>query len=623
MILLLNKNMKNSIVPFLFLVLLLGGKLQAQQAKKPNIVWITSEDNSKHYMKLFDKHGVDTPNIEGLAEQGLLYTHAFSNTPVCSAARSTLISGCYGPRLASHYHRKIAKVPMPKGVKMYPAYLKEAGYYTVNNAKEDYNIIKQKNVWDVSSKKGTWRTRAKNQPFFYIHNIYNTHEGQLHDDLDTMKKEVVLTPENSFVFPNHPNTEIFKYTNAVYRKKIKAMDDEVGKVIAKLKEDDLLEDTFIFYYGDHGGVLPGSKGYLYETGLHVPLVVYIPKNYQHLVDFKRGTKVDGFVSFIDIGVTALKLAGIPTPKEIDGQPFLGQGIKAKEVNKREVTFSYADRFDEKYEMVRAVRKGNLKYIKNYQPYLMDGLMNTYRYRQLAYQEWKELYLQGKLNKVQSQFFEAKQPEALYDLSVDPYETTNLAQHPKYTKQVKELRKLLFKQIKSMPDLSFYPEFYLIEKAFENPELFGEKNKKNILKYAKIADLSIGKYEKIKKQLTKSLLSSDRWERYWALIVCSSFGSRAKDQLEIVKKIATSDSELINQVRAAEYMALLKVKNPKEVMLRALYASKSKAEALLILNSIAFVKDKRLGYRFPIEKSKVLPSFLGNRDINERLTYILK
>ena len=139
----------------------------------PNIVWLVSEDNSMHYMKMFDNNGVATPNIESLAGNGLIYTRAFSNAAVCSAARSTIISGCYGPRLATQYHRRLEKVPMPQDVEMFPAYLKRAGYYTTNNNKEDYNIIKPDNVWDESSKKASWRNREGNQPFFHVFNKAN------------------------------------------------------------------------------------------------------------------------------------------------------------------------------------------------------------------------------------------------------------------------------------------------------------------------------------------------------------------------------------------------------------------------------------------------------------------
>ena len=136
------------------------------QQDRPNIVWITSEDNSKHYLRLFDANGINTPNIEKLATQGITFTHAFSNAPVCSVARSTLITGCYAPRIGAQFHRKIQIVPMPDSLKMFPAYLREAGYYTTNNSKEDYNLIKGEDVWDESSKKASWKNGKGINPFF-------------------------------------------------------------------------------------------------------------------------------------------------------------------------------------------------------------------------------------------------------------------------------------------------------------------------------------------------------------------------------------------------------------------------------------------------------------------------
>ena len=206
----------------------------------PNIVWLVSEDNSMHYLKIFDENGVATPQIESLAEQGLIYTKAFSNAAVCSAARSTIISGCYGPRLASQYHRKIEKIPMPTNLDMFPVYLRKAGYYTTNNSKEDYNFIKSEGVWDESSKTASWRNRGENQPFFHVFNTAITHEGSLHFNKMTFENKKTKTDLNSFTLqPNHPNTTLFKYTNALYRDEMIEMDTEIGTVISQLKEDGL------------------------------------------------------------------------------------------------------------------------------------------------------------------------------------------------------------------------------------------------------------------------------------------------------------------------------------------------------------------------------------------------
>ena len=147
---------------------------------RPNIVWIVSEDNGALHNALYDPNGARTPHLEQLASEGLLFTHAFSNAPVCSVARSAIISGCYGPRTATNHHRATQKMPLPDGLRMFPTYLRQAGYYTTNNAKQDYNFDLDPEAWDASSKKASWKDRAPGQPFFHVQNFEVTHESRTH-----------------------------------------------------------------------------------------------------------------------------------------------------------------------------------------------------------------------------------------------------------------------------------------------------------------------------------------------------------------------------------------------------------------------------------------------------------
>lgn len=593
-----------------------------EKLPSPNIVWITSEDNSKHYMKLFDENGVETPNIEKLANNGIKFTRAFSNAPVCSAARSTLISGCYGPRLASHYHRKLKKVPMPQGVEMFPAYLKQAGYYTTNNSKEDYNIIKSDSVWDESSKKAHWKNRAEGQPFFHVFNIGITHEGNLHFNqaqMDSVK--TIANPEDYVTQPNHPQTNLYKYTNAYYRDLIVKMDEKVGAVVAELEEADLMKNTIIFYFGDHGGVLPGSKGYIYETGLHVPLVIYVPEKYKQLVNRELASITEGFVSFVDFGPTLLSLAGLVTPKGMDGKPFLGKGVDPAEVDNRDETFGYANRFDEKSDFVRSIRKGKYKYIRNYIPFNFDGLMNNYRYKMLAYKEWQDLYEKGELNPTQSFFYEPRAPEQLFDVEADPYETKNLADDPAFVDKLLEMRLNLVARVKSMPDMSFYPEFELINNAFDNPVVFSQNNISAIGRYVDIAQLQLSGFEDVKSKLEKKLSSDDRWERYWALVVSSSFGKKAAVFTDKAREIATDDPELINRVRAAQLLIFSGTQNPEQLILEALYASEDKSQVMLMLNVITQLRDGPQKVDFKIDFSRFSDKILGEKQLQWRLEYL--
>ncbi|MDP6502460.1 MAG: sulfatase-like hydrolase/transferase, partial [Planctomycetota bacterium] len=281
----------------------------AHAEKKPNFVWILSEDNSIHYLRLYGYELGATPAIESLAKEGIVFDHAFSCGPVCSVARSTLATGCLAPRVGFQYHRKSAMANLPQGALMFPAYLKQAGYFTTNNSKKDYNVVEGKGVvWNQSSRKATWRNRPEGTPFFHMQTYGMSHESSLH--FKSLKPAELKTPVDKVkLFPYFPDTPTFRYTHARYFDRMKVIDASVGKLVGQLKDDGLLEDTFIFYFGDHGGVLPRSKGYIYESGLHVPLVVRIPDNWKHLVNLNRGTRTKGFVSFIDFGPTLLNLAG--------------------------------------------------------------------------------------------------------------------------------------------------------------------------------------------------------------------------------------------------------------------------------------------------------------------------
>ena len=604
---------------FFALVLVLTLQLAATAADQPNFVWLISEDNSVHYMKLFDEHGAETPRIAELARHGLIYDHAFSNSPVCSVARTTLITGCLGPRIGTQFHRRSVMVPMPPGLQMFPAYLREAGYYTTNNKKKDYNAIEGKGVWDESSGKATWRSRKEGQPFFHMQSFGTTHESSLH--FKDMNQPTKHDPENVFVAPYHPNTPTFRYTNARYRDNMQKVDQQIGAVVDQLEKDGLLEDTFIFYFGDHGGVLPRGKGYAYESGLHVPLVVRVPDNWKHLAkDAELGSRQKGFVSFIDFGPTLLNLAGIDVPTQVDGRPFLGANVSAIDVSERDEAFGHADRFDEKFDLVRTLRKGRFEYVRSYQPFNFDSLQNNYRYRMLAYKEWRELYRAGKLNDVQKQFFERRPAEALYDIKNDPHETKNLATDPAYRQVLVDMRGRLAARMKAMPDLSMYPESHLVDEGFQNPVEFGQTHQAQIAKLVDVADLSLKSVDQAKHAIEAALDSEDRWVRYWGLIACSSHGEEARQFATKAKSMAEDDPENLVRLRAAEFLALVGEKDTRDTVMDCLMSARHGVEANLILNTLVMLRDGAPKYEFEVsEDFKAVEPGVG--DVKRRLLYL--
>ena len=400
----------------------------------------------------------------------------------------------------------------------------------------------------------------------------------------------MVDPTDVELFPYHPDTPLFRQKYAEYLTRQTIVDREMGRFIQELEKDGLLDDTFIFHYGDHGGVLPGSKGYAYNDGLQVAMVVYVPKNWQHLVPTERGTRIDGFVEFTDLSATVLNLAGVEIPKEIDGRPFLGKGVELDELNRRDTTFGYADRFDEKYDMVRFLRKGNFAYIRSYQPYNFDGLHNDYRYKQPAFVEWRKLALAGKLNKVQQRFYEARPPEMLFDLSKDPHQINNLASDPAYADQLVAMRRALRDREKAMPDVGFFPESRFLKQSRLDGKTFGQKNKEEISRLIDIADLQLRPFPEAKAQIQRALSSDKPMERYWGLITCSAFGEKASCFYKIAEQLATEDSDRLVRVRAAEFLGLTGAADPMPYIYSALEQCHDRNEVNLILNSIVLLHD---------------------------------
>ena len=594
---------------------------------KPNILWIVTEDNSLHYMNLYTKGGAEMPNISSLASEGIVFNNAFSNAPVCSVARSTIITGVYSPRIGTQYHRRMSLVKLPDDVKPLPVYLKEAGYYTSNNSKEDYNFIKDGEIWDESSGKASYKNRKKGQPFFHVQNFHNTHEGQLHFDQEHLENALKTNNLDSVKpFPYHPDTPTFRYTQSLYHNHHKDVDKEIGKFIKKLEDENLLDNTIIFYYADHGGVLPRSKGYIYESGLNVPLVVRVPEKFKKLSPFKAGSRTSTFVEFVDLVPTVLSIAGIEIPRSVDGKPFLGKKLKKSKLEKQNTTFGYADRFDEKYDLVRSVRVGKYKYIRNYQPFNVDGLYNYYRYKMLAYKEWYKLFQDGKLNEVQGQFFKPRAPEALYNIDEDPHEIKNLAKDKNYIEILLDLRTKLNDHLVSINDLSFIPEPHLLENGLDDIVSYSEKNKDLISRLIKISDLSLNDYKQVSSKIQDALNDINPWVRYWGLIVSSSFGSKALENKEQINSIFENDPENLVRMRAAEFMLLNNLEISDSKINSLLKKSNSEAETNLMLNTLANIKTSNPNYKLNLNKRVFPENWLPplreeNALVNRRMNYL--
>ena len=434
----------------------------------PNILWLVAEDLSP-IIPPFGDNTVETPNLTRLANEGVRYTQVFSSSGVCAPSRAAIATGMYQNRIGAQHMRttNIADfgvegiipyeaVPPPY-VKMHSQYFREAGYYASNNAKEDYQFRKAITAWDDSSRSAHWRNRAEGQPFFSVFNFGITHESQVW----TQAGNPLLVDDNLEVPvpPYLPDSEIGRKDIRQVYSNIVAMDRQVGEILDQLEEDGLLNSTIIFWYSDHGGPLPRQKRLLYDSGIHLPLIIRFPDQ------FRAGEIDDQLISFVDFKSTILSLAGIEPPNYVDGRAFLG--VYANTPN-RNYIHAAADRFDSEYDMIRAARDNQFKYLRNFYPEKPYYLPLTYREQMPVMQELLRMRDADQLNTTQAEWFRtSKEEEELFDVVNDPYELNNIAADPSYAEKLVELRQELDSWMGYVDDKGLMSEEELIESMWPN------------------------------------------------------------------------------------------------------------------------------------------------------------
>ncbi|MBA4187640.1 MAG: sulfatase [Planctomycetaceae bacterium] len=413
----------------------------------PNILWLTSEDHGPQ-MGCYGDTFATTPNIDALAAKGMRYTHVWSCAPVCAPARTTIISGLYPPSTGAEHMRSM--VPFPKDKQMFPQFLRTVGYYCTNRAKEDYNLAKPGQVWDDSSAKGHWRNRKAGQPFFAVFNSEKSHESKLR----VRPHVAVHDPAKVRIPAYHPDTPEARRDWAQYYDTVTAADADAGLRLKELADDGLADDTIVFYFADHGPGMPRSKRSACDSGLHAPMVVYIPEKFRHLAppEYKPGGKSDRLVSFVDLAPTVLVLAGIEPPKWMQGHAFLG-----REPAPQPFVYGFRGRMDERLDLVRSATDGRYVYVRNYMPHKIPGQHVDYMFQTPTTRIWKQLHDDGKLKVAQSAFWKPKATEELYDLHTDPDEVMNLAAVPAHAETLNRLRKAQQALAAEIRDVGFLPE----------------------------------------------------------------------------------------------------------------------------------------------------------------------
>lgn len=406
-------------------------------ASPPNILWIIVEDMSPHF-HCYGESLIESSHVDRLAADGVRFTRAFTTGPVCSASRSALITGMYQTSIGAHHHRSSRgseKIHLPEHIRLVPELLRQAGYFTCNRqgiddppraGKTDYNFVWSESVYDGID----WSERPAGKPFFAQVQLPG---GKLRDSPNWPQRAAsvlgsLTDPAVVRLPPYLPDDPVIRSDWAAYLDAVRFTDYQVGRIVDRLRQENLADNTVVFFFSDHGISHIRAKQFLYDAGIHIPLIAAGP-------GIGAGEIRDDLIEHIDIAAATLAVAGVEIPPYMQGRNFL-----AHDYQPRRYVHAARDRCDETVDRIRAVRTERFKYIRNFypdRPYLQP---NAYKDNKLIVQTMRRLYAAGRLDAAQSLIMADQRPaEELYDLENDPHEIRNLAADPKYLPTLIELR----------------------------------------------------------------------------------------------------------------------------------------------------------------------------------------
>jgi arylsulfatase A-like enzyme len=529
----------------LVLIFCLICQITVAQKERPNILWLTFEDTSPQFIGCYGNKSAKTPFMDSLAKIGTKFTRAFATGSVCSPSRTALITGMKTYTLGTGHHR--SNYPIPEFVKGFPYYLKNAGYYCTNNEKTDYNVSNPKafttEAWNESSTEAGWWNRPTGQPFFAVFNNASAHQSrtmtesykyyknnvlkQLPENLQVSEKEVIMPP----FYRDSP--EMRKNVARIYNS-IALSDYEMKQIFERLKKDNLLENTIIFCFADHGEGMPRVKTNGIGMGYQVPFFMVIPDKFKKDFPFKAGTSNDQLFDFCDLAPTILSIANTEIPNHFQGKSILK--------NQNKELFVSTDRADESTDLVRTIIKGKYAYSRSFMPYMPELRYLSYIDKGDITAQIRKDFKENKLNNGQKQMLLNRPIEYLYDYENDTWQTNNLALDKKYSGLLNEFRNDLKKHLIENRDVMFLPEneFDKISNKTTLHEFRKSDSNYSIQKILDVAMLSGLKTKNACNQQVMYLNDNDLSVRYWA-----AMGLKSQD-----KKMLNPYSKTLQKVFSA-------------------------------------------------------------------------
>ncbi|MCM8528418.1 MAG: sulfatase [Lentisphaeraceae bacterium] len=430
----------------LFLLFFTASVLTADD--RPNFIMFIADDVSFNDFGCYGHPKIKTPNVDSLAQGGMVFHNAYLTTSSCSPSRTSIITSRYPHNTgAPELHQQGMD---PNILDLYPRELKKAGYYCAQSGKLHINGPVDSAFDKIYSGKEAGKTGSdrwvkciqeapKDKPFFMWFASKDAHRAweDPQQKAGTHSLDDVIIPPYMFDGPQ-TREDLKKYYNEV-----QSYDRAIGNVVAELKKQGRYENTVIFILADNGRPFPRDKNWLYDSGIKTPFVVHWPKG------LKGKLQTTSLISVLDIGPTFLDLAGLTKPEMMQGVSFK-KLLNDPNATVRDFTFSERNWHDQRGH-TRMVRWKNFAYMRNNRPELLGFNVTHHKkgpsYIELA-QEWKK----GTLNKAQLDVFQMPRPsELLFDLSKDPDQLNDLSKNSEMKEVVEKLRKVMDRWEKETAD----------------------------------------------------------------------------------------------------------------------------------------------------------------------------